>query len=59
MKRIYEWFGGRKQFNTYLALVIALGAAGFQDPGFLAFMGVVGGILGLGSLSIAYEDGSR
>lgn len=56
MRGVYGWFGGRKQFNTYLALAICLAYAWSATPDFLAFAGVVGGILGLGSFAVAYED---
>lgn len=56
MSRLYGFFGGRKQFNTYLALVICLVYAVADGPDFLVFSGVVGGILGLGSFAVAYED---
>lgn len=56
MSTLYAFLGGRKQANTYLALVICLIYAAISGPDFLTFAGVVGGILGVGSFAVAWED---
>lgn len=56
MRRLYEWFGGRKQFNTYLGVFLLVGYAVWQTPDFLAFAGAIGAVLGFGSFTVAYED---
>ena len=59
MNRIYQFLGGRKQANTYLALIICLIYAVPSEPDFLTFAGVVAGILGIGSFAVAWEDRSK
>lgn len=56
MSRLYAWFGGRKQFNTYLGAALLVGYAAFDHPDFLAFAGGIGAVLGFGSFTVAYED---
>lgn len=71
---IFDRFGGRKNFNTYLALILvtlfatgllvvmaASGEAGeIPVVGFFgAYAGAVSAVLGVGNFSIAHEDRGR
>lgn len=65
MRRIYEWFGGRKAFNGYLALVsiwvmyfLNWKATGVP-PEFKIAVGAVLASLGIVATTIAWEDRSN
>lgn len=59
MNAIYNFFAGRKQFNTYLALVVLLGYAILTRPDFVSFAAAIGGVLLGGSFLVAFEDRAR
>jgi hypothetical protein len=61
MTRLYAFFGGRKQFSAYLAVTLVVGYALITDPApdFLSFAAAIGGILGVGSFMVAFEDRAR
>ena len=56
MRKVYEFIGGRKQTDKYLAVLLVSLAATRMETSFLEFSGIIAAILIGGAFATAWED---
>lgn len=59
MTKVYNFFGGRKQTDKYLAVLLVTVAGYFLDANFIEYAGVVTAVLIGGAFATSWEDRAK